>query len=119
MSEPTHETVFVPNFGGPRDVALHMTVRGKDAEVALAIGTGWDGTLPYRGEFVEFHSKTPMWDGHNATDATECPRGWDECFIDIRDSLGREGAEKLRNEGSEVVWLWLDEFWQDKFGGAA
>lgn len=116
MSEPTHETNFIPNFGDQPDVALHMTVRGDNAEITLAIGTGW-GDLNYRGQFLEVHSTEPMWEDHTPMDATECPRGWSECYVDIRDRLGIEGAEMLRSKGSGAVWMWLDELYHDKFGG--
>jgi hypothetical protein len=119
VSELTHETNFLPNFGGDPEVALHMTVRNKNAEITLAIGTGWnDPSKTFRGQFLEVHSTEPMWEDHTPMDATECPRGWSECYVDIRDGLGYEGAEMLRTKGSGAVWMWLDELWHNKFGGA-
>jgi hypothetical protein len=110
---------------GRHNAELHMTVRGPDAEVTLAIGTGWDlPTIPeYQrinrhadspsGRFVEIHTARPRYEGQDGgpprADGT-C-ENWDACYIDAGYTMSDEPTRLLVEKGSDATWEWLENLY--------
>lgn len=108
---------------GRHNAELHMTVRGADAEIVLAIGTGWDlPTAPRRqrdkdypwGMFVEFHTAHPRYEGQygGAPRPDGTCRNWAACYIDAGYTMADEPAALLVSKGSDAVWKWLESLYE-------
>lgn len=113
---------------GRHNAELSMTVRGPDAEITLVIGTGWDlPTVPShhrrarldddypRGRFVEFHTARPRCEGQDRGEPR--PDGtckdWADCYIDAGYTMSNEPARLLVAEGSDAVWAWLENLYNE------
>lgn len=121
----------VPGRGHGRYYAeMHMILRSPIAEVILGLGTGWDhpatppavsirnnfDRLPY-GQFVEFHSSVPRYEGHEPQ-GTTCER-WPVCYGDVGYAMAAGPAAMLVTAGSDAVWEWLENVYRESFETAA
>lgn len=113
----------IPGTGGSHgrhNAELHLTVRGADAEITLAIGTGWDlptVPAPYRGGVdhpqgmaVSFHTGRPRRAGQDRCDTIPgalC-KDWAGCYADTGYSMADEPTRLLVEKGSDAVWEWLE-----------
>lgn len=107
---------------GRHNAEMHMTVRGPDCEVSLAIGTGWDlptvpkhqrcnRTMDYPvGRFVEFHTARPWYENQDRSNprADGTCKDWAACYMDAGYSMSDEPARLLVEKGSDAVWEWLE-----------
>jgi hypothetical protein len=118
----------VPGQGhGRHNAEMHLILRGPIAEVILALGTGWDHpetprevsirnhweTLP-KGNFVEFHSSVPRYEGHEPQRST-CDTWSGECYGDVGYTMSDEPADLLVRKGSDAAWEWLEATYLESF----
>jgi hypothetical protein len=110
---------------GRHNAELHMKLSGPAGEVILTVGTGWE--LPVtprsvrigniidvpRGSFVEFHSPTPQYEGHEPQ-STRCDL-WPVCYGNMGYSMADEPTALLVSSGSDAVWTWLENAYRDTF----
>ena len=106
---------------GRHNAEMHFVIRGPQAEITLAIGTGW--SLPetpsaMRGEspwayLVEFHSARPQYENHEPTGGP-CEL-WTSCYIGRGYTMADEPTELLVRKGSDAVWEWLEAAYHDQF----
>lgn len=103
---------------GRHNAEMHLTVRGPDAEISLVIGTGWDlPTVPDRhthrgptGCFVEFHTARPQYEGQDVRipQSGDSCESWGACYVNSGYSMSDEPTLLLVEQGSDVVWAWLE-----------
>lgn len=112
---------------GRHNAEMHLTVRGPDAEITLAVGTGWDlPTVPAhhrlsrdgdwpQGRFVEIHTARPRYEGQEKGEAR--PDGtckdWAACYLASGYSMSDEPTRLLVQEGSEAAWAWLENLYDE------
>lgn len=107
------------------DMRLHLGT--DDHEVVLTVNTGW--YLPqtpkrglvdteFMGSSVGWHSQSDiaMEETRILADPANCPRGWEVCYSSMAYILANEGALLLVTEGTDAVWAWLEELYNDRFG---
>lgn len=107
---------------GRHNAELHMVLRSSVAEVLLVVGTGWE--LPEtpaqfrlsdcpRGQFVDFHSSMPQYDGHEPQ-ASSCDL-WPVCYGNAGYTMADEPTKLLVSKGSDAVWEWLEATYRQRF----
>jgi hypothetical protein len=103
---------------------MHLTVAGVDAEVSLAVMTGWD--LPTvlahhrlkdypRGGYVDFHTARPRYEDQDRREPRpdgRC-RDWAACYLDTGYSMADEPTALLVEKGSDAVWEWLENLYAE------
>jgi hypothetical protein len=113
---------------GVNNAELRLTMWTEDHEVSLTVNTGWylpqtplrsSGDSNNIGSSVVWHSRYDILDTEARTEADpkRCPRGWETCYSDMAYILADEGALLLVTEGTEAVWAWLEDLYNDRFGG--
>lgn len=125
-------TEGAPGANHGRGVALaHFALFTDTAEVRLVVDTGWhhpatpaDIRARYHGALeagttaeLGHHSAEPFDTSIGATSAPDaCPRGWSTCHSDIGFSAALPGVEQLITGGTDALWSWLEDRWNDTFG---
>jgi hypothetical protein len=117
----------IPGSGGSHgrnSAELYMTVRGPDAEISLAVNTGWDlPTVPDTarssrspsGMFVELHTARPRYEGQEGKppQADGSCKDWDACYMDAGYTMSDTPTRLLVEKGSDAVWEWLEKLYYD------
>lgn len=120
---------------GIHGVTLVMFLKGDKGAVNFTLYTNWN--LPHvtkellnrpsdeysiRAHFlpqpaeVMYHSPVPMYEGHTATTNTCEHIGGVPCYSDFSCLAADQFYQALLEEGSEGVWLKLEEYYYDNFG---
>lgn len=111
---------------GIHNAVMSLSLHTDAHEVALRVNTGWylpqtpnnfDRSAERMGSSVGWHSREdmPETDARGMRDPEGCPRGWETCFADMAYLLSNEGALLLVTEGTDAVWGWLEEMYNDRF----
>jgi len=114
---------------GVHNAEMRLHLGTEDHEVVLSVRTNWylpvtpprnTGGVERMGSSVGWHSRYDMPDVEAivSEDSQACPRRWARCYSDMAYILADEGALLLVTEGTDAVWLWLEELYNDRFGGA-
>jgi hypothetical protein len=105
---------------------MRMHLGTENHEVVLTVNTGWylpqtpnrfDRSSERMGSSVGWHSRhdMPETEAFMMSDPKKCPRGWEMCYADMAYILADEGALLLVTEGTDAVWAWLEELYNDRF----
>lgn len=124
-------TEGAPGANHGRGVAYaHFALFTDTAEVRLVVDTGWHHpatpvdirnsyhSIGSAGRYVELghHAAMPFPGAIGVTSApNECPRGWATCHSAITFSGGEPGVEQLITGGTDALWAWLENQWNDTF----
>lgn len=106
------------------EMRLHLGTENHG--VVLTVNTGWylpqtpnrfDHNAERMGSSVGWHSRHDMPDAETLamSDPKNCPRGWETCYSDMAYTLSNEGALLLITQGTDAVWTWLEELYNDRF----
>lgn len=111
---------------GVHNAELRLHLGTEDHEVALTVRTNWylpvtplreTGGVDHMGASVGWHSRHDLIDTEAivAESPEDCPRGWERCYSDMAYIFADEGALLLVTEGTDAVWAWLEELYNDRF----
>lgn len=104
---------------GIHNAVLVMRLSGAEAEIFLSVSTGWylpvtprirEKEVP-RGNFVTFHTARPRYGGqmrHEPTNGELC-ENWGACYSDAGFLMAEEPTKLLVAKGSDAVWEWLED----------
>lgn len=111
---------------GIHGVDMRWYLKGESGVVQFVVYTGWH--LPHvreelrnvptqhhtMGADVGYHSKTPMYEGQEATHECNILNG--PCYYDGSGLHALEMFDRLTEEGGEVVWVRLQKYYERTFG---
>lgn len=106
-----------------------FTLRANDDEVQLDMLTEWwrSETPPhvqarvaesfplYSRALFYYHSREPFDESRSSSDPDGCPRNWAKCHSFTDYAYGPVGGQILVEQGSDALWDWLAERWQEKY----